>query len=354
MSVADGGVDPFDLIWGVIKSPLYHSVNTDLSDPAVAEKLGQLRDELMAEGISFDTGMGAGGRDWELDWSLKNATPDEVISRMRDAGIPFNSEMWYEDDEVADARIKEREEMRNRQDPNHPSHPNYKPAEGIGESECYECGEMAMVIRESDDSISLACGHCGLMDMDFGSSDGVVKFDAERAGTARMVEQEQMPFEDEEVEVNLDGGGGEPDKCCLEALQLYQELTGDYSKSNPWIWSKGVEGGTDGFGEGELDCDELHSWLEWLVYDDPEAELMGEEDLAPKAKKVLEQWESCISEDFSGDFTASGDVFEDAWSVAKRERCWLCEKVKDTYGRYPNLPYYPPNWKRPCDCAGDF
>ena len=189
MSVADGGVDPFDLIWDVIKSPLYHSVNTDLSDPAVAEKLGQLRDELMAEGITFDTGMGAGGRDRELDWSLKNATPDEVMSRMRDAGIPFNSEMWYEDDDVAE-----------------------KPAEGIGESECYECGEMAMVIRESDDRISLACGHCGLMDGDFGSSDGVVKFDAERAGTARMVEQEQMPFEDEEVEVNLDGGGGEPDK----------------------------------------------------------------------------------------------------------------------------------------------
>ena len=131
---------------------------------------------------------------------------------------------------------------------------------------------------------------------------------------------------------------------------MYQELTGDYTKGNPWIWSKGVEGGTDGDGGGDLDCDELRGWLEWLMYDDSEGPL----EYIEAAKKVLEQWESCISEGFSGDFTASGDVFEDAWSVAKKERCWLCEKVKDTYGRYPNLPYYPPNWKRPCDCASDF
>jgi len=344
MSVAD---NPFDSAWKIAKAPFYHSVNTDTSDPEVAEKLWALRDELMAEGISFDAGGGfpKGGRDWELDWSLSGATPDEVMIRMRDAGIPFTSTMSYvdEEEEAEENALRQLEEE--------------KDAEGIGESKCPECDEWAMVIRESDDSISLGCGHCGFTEEYQGGdfNEGVSKqFDQQRAGTARMVEQEQMPFEDEEVEVNLGGGGGEPDKCCLEALQLYQELTGDYSKSNPWIWSKGVEGGTDGFGEGELDCDELHSWLEWLVYDDPEAELMGDEDMAPKAKKVLEQWESCISEDFSGDFTASGDVFEDAWSVAKKERCWLCEKVKDTYGRYPNLPYYPPNWKRPCDCAGDF
>ena len=159
-------------------------------------------------------------------------------------------------------------------------------------------------------------------DGDFGSSDGVVKFDAERAGTARMVEQEQIPAEDEEVNVDLNPNGGEPDKCCLEALQLYQELTGDYSKGNPWIWSKGVEGGTDGDGGGDLDCDEFRGWLEWLVYDQhTDAPVthptLSDEDHELSMKKVLEQWESCISEDFSGDFQASGDVFEDAWGITK-------------------------------------
>ena len=93
----------FDKAWGVVKAPIYHSVNTDTSNPEVADKLFRLRDELMAEGITFDAGgmVGDGGfdsRDWELDWSLKGATPDEVMARMRDAGIPFTTEMRYEED----------------------------------------------------------------------------------------------------------------------------------------------------------------------------------------------------------------------------------------------------------------
>jgi len=508
MSVAD---TPFDSAWKIAKAPFYHSVNTDTSNPEVAEKLWALRDELMAEGITFDAGGGfpKGGRDWELDWSLSGATPDEVMIRMRDAGIPFTSTMRYVDELEPEAEARA-DQLNTYRDRKSDMEPVYQDAVGIGESKCPECGEMGMVIREPDESLTLACGDCGFMEeyqggdfdegvskqfdqqraemarmqqaeqppyvgddedlnlniggnqgecceafrqrmqgifastpydnvmgnshqywdevinsepceeiisswndhvkdllewdmkqafdpngdspphyhiikdmiedtlqaieeynscerggfegVDFGGdfmasgdvfedSWGVVKFDAERAGTARMIEQEQIPAEDEKVNVDLNPNGGEPDKCCLEALQLYQELTGDYTQSNPWIWSKGVEGGNQGHGGGELDCDELRGWLEWLVYDDVDSP-QGIEQQA--AKKVLEQWESCISEDFSGDFTASGDVFEDAWSVAKKERCWLCEKVKDTYGRYPNLPYYPPNWKRPCDCAGDF
>ena len=96
MSVADS---PFDSAWKVAKAPFYHSVNTDTSDPEVAEKLFRLRDELLAEGISFDEGGAVGGgRDWELDWSLSGATPDEVMARMRDAGIPFTSIMRYEEE----------------------------------------------------------------------------------------------------------------------------------------------------------------------------------------------------------------------------------------------------------------
>ena len=707
MSVADS---PFDSAWKVAKAPIYHSVNTDTSDPEVADKLFRLRDELMAEGITFDAGgMVGGGRDWELDWSLQGATPDEVMARMRDAGIPFTTEMRYEEEGE--------EKLSNRPDTDDEGNKYDADYEDggviIGSVKCPECKGDAMVIRENDEvkSFTLGCNDCGytetdydyrfqsfdksftkfdqqraemartvdaqipdvddnvdlnlniggnqgecceafrqrmqeiwlstpyddapdfLMDegkeaewywdstlmeadceliiqrwndtispiveadlrdaqlpvsstmgsgrdpptyrdglpphywiikdmiedtlqaieeyeaclrggfggVDFGGdfqasgdvfedSWNIAKFDANRAEMARAIEQEQIPAEDEKVNVDLNPNGGEPDKCCLEALQLYQELTGDYTRSNPWIWSKGVEGGTDGFGEGELDCDELRGWLEWLAYDDPEAELMGDEDLAPKAKKVLEQWESCISEGFSGDFTASGDSFEDAWGITKfdadramqartleeqeeetapvinleppldsgddpccvnaknkwieglreifgmdddkrsltqhpsdmleypdlpygavnqniiddyekmscddlievlrdfaghipgvyhrinvtdrkpgnetpehwlarrildeydecvaemtmgssdavdmfrsgdsfedawsvakninpsagfpRKRCWLCERVKDTYGAYPDLPWYPPNWNRPCDCSG--
>jgi Zn ribbon nucleic-acid-binding protein len=555
MSVADS---PFDSAWRVAKAPFYHSVNTDTSDPEVANKLFQLRDELMAEGITFDAGgMVGGGRDWELDWSLKGATPDEVMARMRDAGIPFTSIMRYE--EEGDEKLSNRPDT---DDEGNPTDDEMAEADRfllngrsmcevfgerasgicqcpkcsdadyedggviIGSVKCPECKGDAMVIRENDDvkSFTLGCNDCGYTEPDydyrFQSFDkSFTKFDQQRAEMARAVEQEQIPAEDEEVNVDLNPNGGEPDKCCLEALQLYQELTGDYTQSNPWIWSKGVEGGTDGLGGGELDCDELRSWLEWLVYDDPEAELMGDEDLAPKAKKVLEQWESCISEGFSGDFTASGDSFEDAWGITKfdadramqartldeqeeetapiinleppldsgddpccvnaknkwieglreifgmddssfvlneslsgvnqniidgyesmsceefietlrdfaghmpgvyhrinvtdrkpgnetpehwlarrildeydecvaemtmgssdavdmyrsgdsfedawsvaknlnpsagfpRKRCWLCERVKDTYGAYPELPWYPPNWNRPCDCSG--
>lgn len=688
MSVADS---PFDSAWRGAKAPFYHSVNTDTSDPEVADKLFRLRDELMAEGITFDAGGGypMGGRDWELDWSLKGATPDEVMARMRDAGIPFTSIMRYE--EEGDEKLSNRPDT---DDEGNKYDADYEDGGVIiGSVKCPECKGDAMVIRENDDvkSFTLGCNECGYTEPDydyrFQSFDkSFTKFDQQRAEMARTVDaqmpdvdenvdlnlniggnqgeccqnlqiefenifngtpydnsngfqllsskpdamyvdwdwwdepcddaiaifneqikpdlesllndpqtdedfahlvqgilnqaleaiqeyeacqrggfggvdfggdftasgdvfedswniakmkfnpfppeaepfldaqdrmanQEQMPAEDEEVNVDLNPNGGEPDKCCLEALQLYQELTGDHTRSNPWIWSKGVEGGTDGLGGGELDCDELHSWLEWLAYDDPEAELMGNEDLAPKAKKVLEQWESCISEGFSGDFTASGDSFEDAWGITKfdadramqartldeqeeetapiinleppldsgddpccvnaknkwieglreifgmddssfvlneslsgvnqniidgyesmsceefietlrdfsgdmpgvyhrlnvtdrkpgnetpehwlarriideydecvaettmgssdavdmyrsgdsfedgwsvaknlnpsagfpRKRCWLCERVKDTYGAYPELPWYPPNWNRPCDCSG--
>ena len=704
MSVADS---PFDSAWRVAKAPFYHSVNTDTSDPEVANKLFQLRDELMAEGITFDAGgMVGGGRDWELDWSLQGATPDEVMARMRDAGIPFTTEMRYEEEGE--------EKLSNRPDTDDEGNKYDADYEDggviIGSVKCPECKGDAMVIRENDEvkSFTLGCNECGYTEPDYdyrfqsfdksftkfdqqraemarmqqaqqqppyvgddedlnlniGGNEGdccqnlsarfeeifsgtpfdndngfmegffeseesreagaytsggitfeesqgayhwwdldcdnnigpievfnelvkpelewilenqsemtpmvqgilndalqaiqeyeacqrggfggvdfggdfmasgdvfedswnIAKFDAERAGMARMVEQEQIPAEDEEVNVDLNPNGGEPDKCCLEALQLYQELTGDYTQSNPWIWSKGVEAKeSGGHGGGELDCDELRGWLEWLVYDDIDSP-RGKEYEA--AKKVLEQWESCISEEFSGDFTASGDVFEDAWGITKfdadramqartleeqeeetapvinleppldsgddpccvnaknkwieglreifgmdddkkwltqhpshfqspnydmlevnqniiddyekmscdelievlrdfsgdmpgvyhrlnvtdrkpgnetpehwlarriideydecvaettmgssdavdmyrsgdsfedgwsvaknlnpsagfpRKRCWLCERVKDTYGAYPELPWYPPNWNRPCDCSG--
>ena len=47
-------------------------------------RLREVEDRLHAKGISFDTGSGFGMRDWELDWSLKGATPDEVLQFLKD------------------------------------------------------------------------------------------------------------------------------------------------------------------------------------------------------------------------------------------------------------------------------
>lgn len=42
--------------------------------------LFKAEDELLLAGVSFDTGSGCEGRDWEFDWSLKGA---EVYQKTR-------------------------------------------------------------------------------------------------------------------------------------------------------------------------------------------------------------------------------------------------------------------------------
>jgi len=578
MSVADS---PFDSAWKVAKAPLYHSVNTDTSDPEVADKLFRLRDELMAEGITFDAGGGypMGGRDWELDWSLKGATPDEVMARMRDAGIPFTTEMRYE--EEGDERLSNR--------PNTDDEGNKNPphAVGIGESKCPECGGMAMIIRETDGSLTLGCGDCGLLEeYDGPDPDDLTKFyipsnaafDEQRAEMARTVDA-QIPDVDDNVDLNLNIGGNQGD-CCEAFRQRMQEIwigtpyddapdfLMDEGKEAEWYWDftlmeadceliiqrwndtispiveadlrdaqlpvsstmglgrnpspeeieshlveglpphyyiikdmiedtlqaieeyeacqrggfEGVDFGGDFQASGDVfedswsivkfDADRAmqartleeqeeetapvinleppldsgddpccvnakNKWIEGLreifgmdesrslprifantgdiqhainYQQDPNYDLLSVNqniiddyekmscdelievlrdfaghmpgiyhkinvtDRRPGnetpehwlALRILEEYDECVAEMTMGssdavDMYRSGDSFEDAWSVAKninpsagfpRKRCWLCERVKDSYGAYPDLPWYPPNWNRPCDCSG--
>ena len=328
MSVADS---PFDSAWKVAKAPIYHSVNTDTSDPEVADKLFRLRDELMAEGITFDAGgMVGGGRDWELDWSLQGATPDEVMARMRDAGIPFTTEMRYEEEGE--------EKLSNRPDTDDEGNKNPPHAVGIGESKCPECGGMAMIIRETDGSLTLGCGECGLLEeYDGPDPDGLTKFDQQRAEMARTVDA-QMPDVDENVDLNLNIGGNEGD--CCQNLQL---AFGEIFSGTPFDNGEGfMDGLVDNFEESEgtyhwwdKSCDDyigpievfnelVKPELEQLVNDptsDPEfAEMV--QNILNQALEAIQEYEACQrggfgGVDFGGDFMASGDVFEDSWNIAK-------------------------------------
>ena len=53
-----------------------HDVHVHITIPAkgvALKKLFEAEKLLRAAGVSFDTGCGCGGRDWEFDWSLKGA-----------------------------------------------------------------------------------------------------------------------------------------------------------------------------------------------------------------------------------------------------------------------------------------
>jgi hypothetical protein len=64
------------------------------------------------------------------------------------------------------------------------------------------------------------------------------------------------------------------------------------------------------------------------------------------ARKIVEEYDQCVAEMTMG---SANEV--DMW---KSDRCWMCQKVFETHGIFPNLPWYPPNWKQPCPCSEDF
>ena len=63
----------------------------DAKDPLdlANEALEQLLDDLSDQGIYFDTGAGDHGYDWELDWSLSGATPEEILAILDKQDIKY-------------------------------------------------------------------------------------------------------------------------------------------------------------------------------------------------------------------------------------------------------------------------
>lgn len=51
--------------------------------PLQSGRLHEIEQSLLEIGVSFDTGMGFGGRDWDLDWSLKGPLRISMVGRAK-------------------------------------------------------------------------------------------------------------------------------------------------------------------------------------------------------------------------------------------------------------------------------
>ena len=69
--------------WVSVNIPFTRSVGEDV--------LINIEEALEEKGITFDTGTDFKSRDWELDFSLKGATPPEVMKILKDEGIKFSA-----------------------------------------------------------------------------------------------------------------------------------------------------------------------------------------------------------------------------------------------------------------------
>ena len=178
----------FDTAWrrNIVKAEagqMWYSVSITPRDEREAEMVSMLENQLFSEGISFDTGgMIGGGRDWELDHSLRGATPDEVLMRLKELGVPFEPEMWFRTPEEEELLNLEMQDMMSRRDDRmramagdyEPKELHDKPhpfeAFGVGAPmKCPSCGEDAGMIREGWDygkggGLNFVCGACGHME----------------------------------------------------------------------------------------------------------------------------------------------------------------------------------------------
>lgn len=72
-----------------MKKEKYYSINIPLNKNVSFNTLFAIEQNLLKQGILFDTGSDLSSRDWELDWSLKGAKPSEVMKVLKDRKIKF-------------------------------------------------------------------------------------------------------------------------------------------------------------------------------------------------------------------------------------------------------------------------
>jgi ribosomal protein S18 acetylase RimI-like enzyme len=150
---------------------------------------------------------------------------------------------------------------------------------------------------------------------------------------ARVVEQEQIPVEDEEVFVDLGHPSG-IDPCCWAAFTD--------PRIKGWFFNDWNEVMIEAESDDENPCEWLREFL-WRMTvilrqmgEDPTEKSKtpeeGEKD-AQTIEAVLADWDACSAKSWSGDFQASGDSFSDAWAVVKMPL------VRDS------IEYLEPDWK---------
>ena len=72
--------------------PEWCTVQIDITDDERRDKIRGLREELIDEGITFDTGSGGTYWDWELDWSLRGADVSTILLRLESRNPSHNFE----------------------------------------------------------------------------------------------------------------------------------------------------------------------------------------------------------------------------------------------------------------------
>lgn len=71
--------------------PEWVTVQIDITEEEQRNKIRGLREELIDEGITFDTGSDGKTWDWELDWSLKGAEVSTILLRLEEEEIPHTT-----------------------------------------------------------------------------------------------------------------------------------------------------------------------------------------------------------------------------------------------------------------------
>ena len=171
----------FDRAWEVVKAnPVWYSVHFTPRTEQEVERIWELQEDLAGRGITFDTGgmvaVGA-GRNWELDHSLKGATPDQVLQIVNQSGLKYEVEARHEETAVEGLNETwlrnnpqyDTEAMLNIQQ--QPPQPEEWDPTVVDVMPCPQCGAEAYIIREEEgnpERDSVACNECGYTDMEWG------------------------------------------------------------------------------------------------------------------------------------------------------------------------------------------
>jgi len=86
----------FDTAWGLFKADewVYYDVHITPINQDEDFAIWQLKAQLEERGIVFDSGGGLGGYNWHLDYSLRGATPNQVLRALKNTGVSHKIEMF--------------------------------------------------------------------------------------------------------------------------------------------------------------------------------------------------------------------------------------------------------------------
>ena len=182
-------------------------------------------------------------------------------------------------------------------------------------------------------------------------------FDEPRAEMARTAEAE-MPNVDDDEDLNIGGNQGE---CCRNLSMKFEAIFSGtpYDSDNTSVSPTQLGLAPHPTADSEwwdLPCDDAIAIFNSQIKPDLEAVIRDAyhdggmdddfaklvEDMLEQALEAIQEYEACQrggfeGVDFGGDFTASGDVFEDSWAVTKKQ-----PGIKEAWDRFDSDDSMPP------------